>query len=1136
MHIPPGSDAGTVDGAVGNAVVHATVDQQLGLAARTPAHGIEQHHQFDIAAILIGAQQQLDTLDRVEPERLLLGQHGGQKRIGRRQIPPAGGIEQPARRGCGSRCTRPGTPACRLRRSLEARQHRQAHALMLQVGQPGAWLQHGGPDDARPGIDALRRRLGPQHAKLMRLQPQCGRLETRTAVRRIARPPEVPQIGIEHHDVRLAAVTGAMPPHPPGQLDQRAHRRRLDHRPVVVMVASDLGDRRAKHDEDLVRRTTGVDALAHIRQVEDGRRPAPVQRRVDATLDGRADQQRKLRVVDAQVNLHTRRRAQPVQRQSHLDQRFDVGHADQSEADTAATVRVEGVMLPMQRQRGITCQSGESCGLLVSGNPGQRQRLQPHPPAHFNLDQPLGTACGEVPVSGLERGRIAAVGDGLAELVEPQTADRGRAPGRTGLLATVALELQAPVPVGLEQTLHQGWRQRGRRQQHPCAQHPGPVHQPGQCGQVVDVEVIGLVQHQIAAHQTQHRRDLPAAPLALGGGHQMVDGAHQQRRQQHRTHRRITHRALQQRMGIDVALEADVAALLVEQRLRGCGTTGLRLLRVVVEQFTAGTAAHADGQILVAQIQQIPEGPAGLQRQGTQPQREGTAHAAFRIGQRVHHAGVGQRLATAGRGHVDDEGPLPLRALAHAGGQFGGLVLPAETLIGRAATQPLVTRQPGQMLLEARQRPRHLAAMLRHTEQMLVERLVELARPAGVGVQRVAGRHLDTPRIIALEAGIVVIGQHQAQARQMHHVRIGEPVARPGLLQPTQQPPGDAHRAPAPQVRADRQAVPEPPVRLDRGAIPVARALVPCRVDLLQHTVQAADLELGGTAVRPGRQHRQPMMRHHQPPDRLRQRRVPERRERCRQRAAVHAVTPEAVDPGGVVRRSRRDQPLQPGGIVIGAHKGLEQPQRHPFMPILVALDQPAGQPVLEGLARLAQVVQQRGQRGQQVDVLPGVPVVLVVRTQHVAGGRLRRHGALRVEAAGIADDPQQLAVVQAADPVTGHRRVAACRLAQQASQRVQTVLRDRCLPGPVAAPLGELVEDATGFHQRALVALRDQQDVHQDAVEEGSGTRACAPRRKATALSVSIMKSSDSLRVRVSMQAWRNSCSVSPRMAEMKA
>ena len=218
------------------------------------------------------------------------------------------------------------------------------------------------------------------------------------------------------------------------------------------------------------------------------------------------------------------------------------------------------------------------------------------------------------------------------------------------------------------------------------------------------------------------------------------------------------------------------------------------------------------------------------------------------------------------------------------------------------------------------------------------------------------------------------------------------------------------------------------------------------------------------------------------------------------------------------------------------AHEGLEQPHRHPFMPVLVARDQPAGQPVLEGLARLAQIVQQRRQRSQQVNVLPGVPVVLVVRTQHVAGGRPRRHGALRVEAAGIADDPQQLAVVQAADPVTGHRRVAACRLAQQASQRVQTVLRDRCLPGPVAAPLGELVEDATGFHQRALVALRDQQDVHQDAVEEGSGTRACAPRRKATALSVSIMKSSDSLRVRVSMQAWRNSCSVSPRLAEMKA
>jgi hypothetical protein len=38
------------------------------------------------------------------------------------------------------------------------------------------------------------------------------------------------------------------------------------------------------------------------------------------------------------------------------------------------------------------------------------------------------------------------------------------------------------------------------------------------CRQVIDVEVIRLVQHQISAHQPQHWRDLPATPLALGRG------------------------------------------------------------------------------------------------------------------------------------------------------------------------------------------------------------------------------------------------------------------------------------------------------------------------------------------------------------------------------------------------------------------------------------------------------------------------------------------------------------------------------------------------------------------------------------------------------------------------------------------
>ena len=56
------------------------------------------------------------------------------------------------------------------------------------------------------------------------------------------------------------------------------------------------------------------------------------------------------------------------------------------------------------------------------------------------------------------------------------------------------------------------------------------MHQAGQRRQVVDVEIVGLIEHQVTAHQPQHGRNLAAAAFAFGGGRQMVDGADQQRR------------------------------------------------------------------------------------------------------------------------------------------------------------------------------------------------------------------------------------------------------------------------------------------------------------------------------------------------------------------------------------------------------------------------------------------------------------------------------------------------------------------------------------------------------------------------------------------------------------------------------
>ncbi|MNI88585.1 hypothetical protein D3C73_1458980 [compost metagenome] len=58
------------------------------------------------------------------------------------------------------------------------------------------------------------------------------------------------------------------------------------------------------------------------------------------------------------------------------------------------------------------------------------------------------------------------------------------------------------------------------------------MNQTGQRRQVGEIEVIGLVQHQIAAHQAQHWRDLPSAALGLGGGSKVIYGTNQQRGRQ----------------------------------------------------------------------------------------------------------------------------------------------------------------------------------------------------------------------------------------------------------------------------------------------------------------------------------------------------------------------------------------------------------------------------------------------------------------------------------------------------------------------------------------------------------------------------------------------------------------------------
>ena len=92
-----------------------------------------------------------------------------------------------------------------------------------------------------------------------------------------------------------------------------------------------------------------------------------------------------------------------------------------------------------------------------------------------------------------------------------------------------------------------------------------PTHKPRQRGQVGHVEIVRLVQHQVAGHEPQHGRDLAAAAQALGGGRQVVYGASQHGRGNQRANLGIVGQTLQQRMPV-VAFEQNLPAF-IEQRL-----------------------------------------------------------------------------------------------------------------------------------------------------------------------------------------------------------------------------------------------------------------------------------------------------------------------------------------------------------------------------------------------------------------------------------------------------------------------------------------------------------------------------------------------------------------------------------------
>lgn len=107
------------------------------------------------------------------------------------------------------------------------------------------------------------------------------------------------------------------------------------------------------------------------------------------------------------------------------------------------------------------------------------------------------------------------------------------------------------------------------------------------------------------------------------------------------------------------------------------------------------------------------------------------------------------------------------------------------------------------------------------------------------------------------------------------------------------------------------------------------------------------------------------------------------------------------------------------------------------------------------------------------------MPIIFIVFAQHIARSGMSRYRTLFIETLGVTDNPQQLVVIQLANPVAGHCSIATGAFLEQAPKGIQAGLRDGCLPSTLATSLGKLIENSPALHQGLFIALTDQHDVH---------------------------------------------------------
>ena len=289
------------------------------------------------------------------------------------------------------------------------------------------------------------------------------------------------------------------------------------------MVPPDFGNRRSENDEEMIGFRAGGKRLLNFRLGKDGLRLLPVEQAIQSLFDGRAHQQWVPRVVNAKVDALPALGTEADQLPRHGNQRIDIGEAHQTKTNFLATDRVDRAIQLVQaaqlRPQGLR-QFGTDDFALGLGD-GQRQDFG-MPPC-VGARQPGQAFLHETLVLDAVGFGTAVVRSHRRKFIKPGAANIERLAGP----ALMLLELLPTSQIGLKQAFDQSRRQGCRRKQYPAAQHAGPMHQTAERRQVLHSEIVRLVEHQIGTHQAQHGWNLVTAARAFGGGHQVIDGAHQ---------------------------------------------------------------------------------------------------------------------------------------------------------------------------------------------------------------------------------------------------------------------------------------------------------------------------------------------------------------------------------------------------------------------------------------------------------------------------------------------------------------------------------------------------------------------------------------------------------------------------------